>query len=290
VVASTPKSPPTRRAMDVLSALAASSSGLTSAQLARQCGISTSTCALVLGELECGGWVARYDDRRYGLGTGLFGLVRGLRNHFPLLDEGRTALVHLHERLAAGCSMSRIDGDHLTVIDAVGHGSDSEHVVGQRFPIDPPFGLVAMAWRDDAAVDGWLRGVTPRLTRADIDQHRQVLADVRARGYGAWRFDDAHTSLHDRVAGILASLEPTATVARQLTNLMTMVTLRSITSTLETDLPATEFVVLPIFGPAGQPEYQIEIHIHRPDALTLDVLNRALQNAQSELSPGVGSQ
>jgi DNA-binding IclR family transcriptional regulator len=275
--------------MNVLDALAASSAGLTSAQLARQCDISTSTCALVLGELERGGWVARYDDRRYGLGTGLFGLVRGLRNQFPLLDQGRTALVNLHESLTAGCSMSRIDDDHLTVVDAVGHGSDGEHVVGQRFPIDPPFGLVAMAWRDDAAIDRWLRRVTPRLTRADIDNYRTVLADVRARGYGAWRFDDAHTSLHDRVAGILASLEPTATVARQLTNLMTMVTLRSITRTLEKDLPATEFVVLPIFGRAGQPEYQIEIHIRRSDTLTLDSLNTALENAQNELTPGVSA-
>ena len=129
----------------------------------------------------------------------------------------------------------------------------------------------------------------PRLTRADIDQYRQVLADVRERGYGAWRFDDGHASLHDRVAGILASLEPTATVARQLTKLMTMVTLRSITRTLENDLPATEFVVLPIFGRAGQPEYQIEIHIRRPDALTLDELNAALANAQNELTPGVAA-
>jgi DNA-binding IclR family transcriptional regulator len=275
--------------MNVLDALAVSSTGLTSAQLARQCGISTSTCALVLGELERGGWVARYDDRRYGLGSGLFGLVRGLRNQFPLLDQGRTALVKLHESLAAGCSMSRIDDDHLTVVDAVGHGSDGEPVVGQRFPIDPPFGLVAMAWRDDAAIDRWLRGVTPRLTRADIDHYRKVLADVRARGYGAWRFDDAHASLHERVAEILASLEPTATVARQLTNMMTMVTLRSITMTLEKDLPATEFVVLPIFGRAGQPEYQIEIHIRRPDVLTLDELNTALANAQNELTPTVSA-
>jgi DNA-binding IclR family transcriptional regulator len=269
--------------MDVLDALAASSAGPTSAQLARHCGISTSTCALVLGELERGGWVARYDDRRYGLGSGLFGLVRGLRSQFPLLEHGRTALVNLHESLGAGCSMSRIDDDHLTIVDAVGHGSDGEHVVGQRFPIDPPFGLVAMAWRGDAAVDRWLRGVTPRLTRADIDQYRQVLADVRERGYGAWRFDDGHASLHDRVAGILASLEPTATVARQLTKLMTMVTLRSITRTLEKDLPATEFVVLPIFGRTGQPEYQIEIHVSHPDTLALDSLNTALENAQAKL-------
>jgi DNA-binding IclR family transcriptional regulator len=289
VPASTPKSPPTRRAMKVLDALAASSAGLTSAQLARQCGISTSTCALILGEFESGGWVARHDDRLYGLGSGLFGLVRGLRIQFPLLEKGRTALVDLHESLAAGCSMSRIDDDHLTVIDAVGHGNEGEHVVGQRFPIDPPFGLVAMAWRDDADVLRWLRGITPRLTQADIDQHRQVLADVRTRGYGAWRFDDAHAALHERVAGILSSLEPTATVARQLTKLMTMVTLRSITSTLETDLLATEFVVLPIFGQKGQPEYQIEIHVNHPDTLTLDSLNTALEHAQNQLAPGASA-
>jgi hypothetical protein len=142
-----------------------------------------------------------------------------------------------------------------------------------------------MAWRDDAAVDRWLRGVTPRLTQADIDRYRQVLTDIRARGYGAWRFDDAHASLHDRVAGILASLEPTAKVARQLTNLMTMVTLQSTTSTLEKDLPTTEFVVLPIFGRTGQPEYQIEIHIRRLDDLTFDQLNTALAIAQNDLTP-----
>jgi hypothetical protein len=54
------------------------------------------------------------------------------------------------------------------------------------------------------------------------------------------------------------SLEPTAQVTRQLTTLMTMVTLQSVTHVLETDLASTEFVVLPIFGRDGQPEYQIE--------------------------------
>jgi CDP-diacylglycerol pyrophosphatase len=76
-------------------------------------------------------------------------------------------------------------------------------------------------------------------------------------------------------------------VARQLTKLMTMVTLRSITRTLEKDLPATEFVVLPIFGRTGQPEYQIEIHLSCSDALTLNELNTALENARNELTPAL---
>ena len=42
-------------------------------------------------------------------------------------------------------------------------------------------------------------------------QPRELMGD---RGYGAWRFDAAHNSLHDRLATVLASLEPTAQVTR----------------------------------------------------------------------------
>lgn len=281
---STAKSPPTARVMDVLGTLADSPGGRTSAELAKACRISTSTCALLLAELERRAWVARREDRRYVLGSGLFGLVHGLRTQFPLLDRGREALRFLHDALGAGCSMSRIGERHLTTVDAVGHGTDGEHAVGQRFPIDPPFGLVAMAWRDDDSVEAWLHRVTPRLTRTEVAEHRGVLADVRARGYGAWRFDDTHRSLHHRLADVLASLEPTAQVTRQLTTLMTMVTLQSVTDTLESDLAATEFVVLPIFGRDGQPEYQIEIHLGRPAGLTPEALDAALRRAQEMLA------
>lgn len=285
---STVKSPPTARVMDVLATLADSPHGRTSAEVAKACGISSSTCALVLAELEGRAWVARLEDRRYVLGSGLFGLVHGLRMQFPLLDRGRAALRFLHHALGAGCSMSKIGERHLATVDTVGHGTDGEHAVGQRFPIDPPFGLVAMAWRGDDSVQAWLERVMPRLSRAEIAEHRRVLADIRARGYGAWRFDDTHRSLHNRLVDVLASLEPTAQVTRRLTTLMTMVTLQSITDALETDLASAEFVVLPIFGQRGQPEYQIEIHLGRPTGLTLAALDAALSHAQGLLSAGVG--
>jgi DNA-binding IclR family transcriptional regulator len=281
------KSPPTGRVMDVLASLSDSPDGRTSAELAKSCAISTSTCALVLAELERRNWVTRRADRRYTLGSGLFGLVHGLRTQFPLLDRGRETLSFLHTTLGAGCSMSRIGQTHLITIDAVGHGTDGEHAVGQRFPIGPPFGLVAMAWRDEEAIDGWLRRVTPRLTDSDIAGHRLVLAEIRDRGYGAWRFDAAHRSLHDRLAAVLASLEPTAQVTRELSALMTIVTLQSVTSVLESELASTEFVVLPIFGRDGQPEYQIEIHLGGQDELALADLDAALLHAQALLSPGV---
>lgn len=284
---STAKSPPTARVMDILGALANSPDGRTSAELAKSCGISTSTCALVLAELRTRAWVARHGDRRYVLGSGLFGLVHGLREQFPLLDRGRDALGFLHDTLGAGCSMSKIGARYLTTVDTVGHGTDGEHAVGQRFPIDPPFGLVAMAWRDDDVVHAWLHRVVPRLTRAEISEHQRVLADIRARGYGAWRFDDTHRSLHNRLAEVLASLEPTAQVTRRLTTLMTMVTLQSVTDVLETQLNSVEFVVLPIFSPDGQPEYQIEIHLGHATGLTLPELDAALRHAQGLLTAAV---
>jgi DNA-binding IclR family transcriptional regulator len=287
VISGPAKSPPTGRVMDVLAALADSPDGRTSAELAKRCGISTSTCALVLAELERRNWVSRRGDRRYTLGSGLFELVHGLRAQFPLLDRGRETLSFLHSTLGAGCSMSKIGGTYLTTVDAVGHGTDGEHAVGQRFPIGPPFGLVAMAWRDKQSIDGWLRRVTPRLTDADIAAHRRVLAEIRVRGYGAWRFDAAHNSLHDRLATVLASLEPTAQVTRELNTLMTIVTLQSVTSSLETDLASAEFVVLPIFGRDSQPEYQIEIHLGGRSRLALADLDGALRHAQALLRPGV---
>ena len=73
-------------------------------------------------------------------------------------------------------------------------------------------------------------------------------------------------------------------MSRQLTTLMTMVTLQSVTDTLETELTATEFVVLPIFGQDGQPEYQIEIHLGRSAGLTLGELDAALRHAQQLLA------
>lgn len=125
----------------------------------------------------------------------------------------------------------------------------------------------------------------PRLGRAEIEQHQRVLADIRARGYGAWRFDDTHRSLHHRLTDVLASIKPTAQVSRQLTNLMTMVTLESVTDVLETSLASTEFVVLPIFGSDGQPEYQIEIHLGGSVEVTLAELDAVLRHAQGLLAP-----
>jgi hypothetical protein len=86
---------------------------------------------------------------------------------------------------------------------------------------------------------------------------------------------------------VLASLEPTAQVTRQLTTLMTMVTLWSVTAALETDLAAAEFVVLAILCQHGKPEYQIQIHRGHAARLTLTELDATLRHARGLPTAGV---
>lgn len=286
---STAVSPPTRRVMDILERLATAPEGATSSELARDCGISTSTCALILAELEGRRYVARRDDRRYVLGSGLFPIVHGLRLQYPLLDIGRRALEDLCATVGAACSLTEIHSTGLIVLDIAGHSADEQSAVGQRLPIVAPFGSVAMAWRDAEAIDRWLRTSLPRMSLEDMQRHRNVLSAIRKRGYGVWRFDDSLPSLRVRLDTLLDSIDVAtedATVGYQLSSLLTQTSLESITDVVESRLHEAEFIVVPIFGADRQPEYQIEIRLDpgARDDLTLDGLEEALTTVTTRLT------
>jgi len=51
-----------------------------------------------------------------------------------------------------------------------------------------------------------------------------------------------------------------------------------------TELAATEFVVLPVFGDSGQPDYQVEIHLGANPRLALNELESALATATSRVT------
>ena len=285
-------SPPTRRVLDILETLALSSDGAASSEIAQRCAISSSTCALVLSELEHHGYVARRDDRRYVLGSGLFAIVAGLRSHYPLLDVGRNALDELREATGGACSLSKIESNSLTVLDISGHVADEQHAVGQRFPIDPPFGSVAMAWKPPESIDRWLLSSMPRLSDKEMEHHRNVLSDIRSRGFGVWVIDDSHPSLRDRLSAVLDTtddLRHGTSVVRELTKMLTQMSLKSITHEVESRLSEAEFIVVPVFGRDDQPEYQIEIRLNRStrDELTLQRLEAAVEVVTERLTTHV---
>ena len=75
-------------------------------------------------------------------------------------------------------------------------------------------------------------------------------------------------------------MEPGEQLSRRLSSLMTMVTLTSVTRTLENDLATAEFIVIPVFGSNGQPQYQIEARLSRPADLTLAAVDAVTDAAQ----------
>ena len=214
---STAKSPPTGRVMDVLAALADSPNGRTSAELAKSCGISTSTCALVLAELERRAWVARREDRRYVLGSGLFGLVHGLRAQFPLLDRGRDALrlparharrglLDVEDRRPAPDHRRRGRPRHrrrarrrpaLPHRSAVRPGRDG--LARRRFRpgLAAPGDAAADPGGNRAASAGTRRHPRPRLRRVAVRRHPPVAAQPAGRSAGVAGADGAgHPPTH----------------------------------------------------------------------------------------------
>lgn len=282
-------SPPTWRVIAVLEATAAAADGITSSELARQCDMSTSTCALVLAELERNQYVQRDGRRRYYLAGGMLGLVHALRSRYPLLDIGRSVLEELHELTGVPCLLAAIERDASVIADVVGAIASEQRAVGQRFPLDPPYGSIPMAWSDRSMIDSWLRQVRPRLTRDEIDRHHAICADIRTRGFAAWTVDEAHPRLGDSLTAMLdaAEADDRSISAEQMSQLVHRDSLQSVTADVDA-LSIADFVGVPIFASNGQPSHQISLYLAGPDRRPVpsNRLEAAIKNASERLSSG----
>ena len=186
-------SPPTARVVAVLEALSAAPDGLSSSALARDLGLSTSTAATILAALNSTGYVERQADKSYRLGPGLLRLLDGLRRRYPLLGVADVELESLASELDCGVTLARVTTDSLEVILTAGSTEDLDNRAGHRVPLDVPYGAVAMAWQDGAAIDEWL--ASSKSGRSATARQRMVLDDIRAR------FDPR--ALHvDPIAGV----------------------------------------------------------------------------------------
>ncbi|MCW2500294.1 MAG: transcriptional regulator [Frankiales bacterium] len=251
-------SPPTRRVVEVLQLLAAGEP-LTASGVAQRLGLSGSTCAVLLAELGDAGFVARADDKRYRLGVGLVPLVREVRRRFPLLGAADEVLDRLHTRTGLGCSLTRIDPDGLTVVAVAGPGRP-----GARFPLDPPYGVVAHAYRSAADIDQW----TASLDRAARTRYRAVLAGIRERGYTAWGLESAAAPLVGEMRQLLTSLADHPASGELRGHLVAVFarlggqgwTPRELDAGGELSL---SYLLAPVLGDDGRPAYQVELHVLR---------------------------
>jgi DNA-binding IclR family transcriptional regulator len=262
-------SPPTDRVVAVLEYLAANPNGASASSAARALHLNGSTCAVLLASLQRSRWVERAPDKTYRLGAGLLSVVDAMRSRFPLLGAGEAVLRRLSEELGCACVLTRIHASHILVVAA----SRSEELGGsgtdRRFPIDPPYGSVAVAWRTADQIEDWLDLSATPLTRADRARYRRFLADIRERRYAVWRLDERDQPLLGRVREMLDELrgDPHSEALRErLVRLFATFGRHGyLASELARDRSVpVSYMIAPIFGPDGQPHYEIVVQLLRP--------------------------
>jgi DNA-binding IclR family transcriptional regulator len=282
-------SPPTDRVVGVLNLLAAEDKGLSASAIARRLQMTSSTCATLLAALDGADYVERSPDKTYRLGSGLLPLAQSLHGRFPLLGVAHDELSRLCAELRCGATLTRIAGDHLRVLVAVGaNGQDPLGVApGDRFPLSPPYGAIAMAWRPDAEVDQWIDSASAIMTPTERDHERRVMVDIRTRGVGVWSLEPRAAPLVERIRSLIGDLasSPTSQQLRdQVTELFAVFGRHGYTAD---ELAARRslsvgYVLAAIFGADGQPRYEIDLHVLRTTmsgAVLDDALDRVLESA-----------
>jgi DNA-binding IclR family transcriptional regulator len=282
-------SPPTDRVVGVLNLLAGEDNGLSASVIARRLQMTSSTCATLLAALDGADYVERSPDKTYRLGSGLLPLAQALNVRFPLLGVAHDELSRLCAELRCGATLTRIAGDHLRVLVAVGaNGQDPLGVApGDRFPLSPPYGAIAMAWRPDAEIDQWIDSAPAIMTPTERDHERRVMVDIRARGVGVWSLEPRAAPLVERIRSLIGDLasSPTSQQLRdQVTELFAVFGRHGYAADELASRRSLSvgYVLAAIFGADGQPRYEIDLHLLRTTmsgAVLDDALDRVLESA-----------
>ncbi|MFI6772564.1 helix-turn-helix domain-containing protein [Nocardia sp. NPDC050412] len=249
-------SPPTRRVIDIVSLLAATPEPISVAGIADRLDIARATATAILAELDSAGWVRRDSSRGYRLGPRLANL------HGPALPHALgDILAELTARTGYGATLSRIEPDHLTVLE-VRHGP--ERVVpgipvGHRIPMQFPAGASVMPWRSAAEQNTWLA------TAPDSDRRiaSGLLTLVRDRGVALFRprTDDAGTVelLADLLSAMGTELVQPHLRTRALRRLAFLTSRPFTKAELDSDaeLPLS-YLAAPVFDAKGTAAYEVQ--------------------------------
>jgi DNA-binding IclR family transcriptional regulator len=290
---STP-SPPTARALAVLETLAeCSDSCLSSSQIARQVGLSTSTTAAILATMQDAGYVERLANREYQLGPGLLRLLAGLRPRYPLLGAADEELARLSGVAGSGATLSRITADDLEVVLTVGTVDEFETRAGHCMPLYPPYGSVAVAWQSPAGIDEWLSSAPEPLTRDQLDELRSTLAGISERGYAVYSVEQDVGTKVDQIRHLLSQMDdhaPSEALRRLLLNVVVGVRIYTTAELAQRRRLPISYVIAPVFGPDQQPRYLVSLHIMREavPAADLDHCIDALLHTASALTTVAG--
>ncbi len=160
------------------------------ADIARMLQVDKATCHPMLIELTRRGWLVRHPHRKtYQLGPRLVPIGDAARGATNVVDIARPSLAGLADELGVACAALVTSSADLVVAElvqprGVRRGTMGQQI-GDRIQFRPPLAGIFLAWQDDRAVRNWLdQDVMGKPSKAVESHYREVLAAVRARGYG----------------------------------------------------------------------------------------------------------
>ncbi len=178
-------SPQTDRVIAVIELLAASERGATMTEIARSLDLSQATCVHLLAALTTAGFLFREPEgRRYHLGPALAHPGRVAAERYPVLAAARPEMVALSAQVGLPCFALELDRGHARLVHHTwAPGSSPTPVrLGETLPLNPPLGLVFVAWGPDEDFDAWLASDAEKWAGRE-QQYRAARAAVREFGF-----------------------------------------------------------------------------------------------------------
>lgn len=169
--------PAVRRAISILELLAKGDDGLNALRIARQLGMTPSTCLHILRELVASRLVALDESQKsYRLGMGVLGLASGLSAHDSFIRCAQPRLAQFAHDYTVSATAQQRDKDEILVVAAIAASEGLFAPVGKHAPV-----LSGSGGQLLAAHGGW--------TKAELRVRFNEVQWQNAPAFGTWLED-----------------------------------------------------------------------------------------------------
>jgi DNA-binding IclR family transcriptional regulator len=282
-------SPTASRVVEIMELLVRQpTEALSASDISRALGQNRTTCQAVLLALESADWVRRDERKAYSLGPGALAIGVGARSSMPVVDELRRELSVLSASLGVEVTGSMVAQGNVLIVARSGQYKAFAPTmqVGQSFPLAPPFGLVFVAWDEDA-VERWIARSPTVLSPRESEAHRRAAHLVRTLGYSV-TFDPTTRRIFGELLNELSADAPANDVSVRRDELIKALVHDEYLMTdahSQLDQPVSQIAV-PVFGHGSSLEAALSVVLF-PHQLSLDKVGefaQALKDSANRIS------
>ncbi|MFE9327529.1 IclR family transcriptional regulator [Nocardia sp. NPDC052278] len=219
--------------------------------IARRLEFNKATCHAMLTELVNEGMLIRHpSEKTYLLGPALVNLgTAATLDAAEALDIAKVEMSAIHEELNVSCVATALVGRDIVVMARrdVQRPLFGHLPVGNRSPLQAPYGAEFMAWAPEAEVETWLDHHEPNLSQDQRDAYFTFLDRIRLTGYQATSFEQVMALR--RILELLRGLPGAAELEQAIQERADQVYVEAVPPR---DFAAVTAIKAPVFGPSGR--------------------------------------